>query len=178
MSYFYNLYKEKIFWDFYEFFNMNSYSNLPKIKKIILNVGCSNFFNDKKKIQTAYYDLFTISNQKPIFIKSKKSISNFKLKKGVIISIKVTLRKFLMYEFLYKFINIYLPSIKDFNGFSTSCLDKSGNFNFGIKDQSIFQELDYNVDFVKGLNLNLVIINSNNKKSLYLLKKFNFLFKD
>lgn len=178
MSYFYNLYKEKIFWDFFKFFNLKSYNNLPKIKKLILNVGCSNFFNDKKKMQIAYSDLFTISNQKPIFIKSKKSISNFKLKKGIFISIKVTLRNFLMYEFLYKFINIYILNIKGFSGFDKFCLDNFGNFNFGIKDQSIFPELNYNIDFIKGLNLNLVIINSNNEKSLYLLKKFNFLFKN
>lgn len=178
MSYFYNLYKEKISWDLLKYFNLKSYNNLPKIQKLIINVGCGNFFNDKKKMQLAYSDLFSISNQKPIFIKSKKSISNFKLRKGVFISIKVTLRSFLMYEFLYKFINIYIPCIKNFDGFSILCLDNFGNFNFGIKDQSIFQELNYNIDFIKGLNLNLVIVNSNNEKSLYLLKKFNFPFKN
>lgn len=178
MSYLYNIYKEKIVWDFFYFFNINDLFNIPKLSKLVLNIGCSNFFNDKKKMQIAFSDLLNISIQKPIFIKSKRSISNFKLRKNNLISIKVTLRNFLMYEFLYKFINVNVPLIKDFNGFNKSCFDNFGNFNFGIKDQSIFFELSHNLDFFKGLNLNLIIINSNIDKSFYLLKKFNFPFKE
>ncbi|ASS47040.1 50S ribosomal protein L5p (L11e) [Candidatus Nasuia deltocephalinicola] len=177
MSIYYNLYKNKIFWNFLKIFNIKSIMDVPQLIKIVLNLGCGDFFNDKKKLQKSYDDLFLISNQKPIFIKSKKSISNFKLRKGSNISIKVTLRNFLMYEFLYKFINIAVPSIKDFIGFNIKNFDNSGNFNFGIKDQIIFPEIVYD-SFIKGLNLSFIIKNSDINKSLFLLKNFNFPFKN
>lgn len=138
---------------------------------------CGEFFNDKKKMNKAYNDLYLIANQKPCFIKSKKSISNFKLRKNINISIKVDLRNYIMYEFLNKFINVSVPSIKDFSGFDYSNFDKFGNFNFGVKDQVIFPEMNYDLNFIKGLNINIVIKQSNIKKSFFLLKYFNFPFK-
>lgn len=170
------IYNEKVFWDLYYFFNYNNIMSLPYITKIILNSSCGKFFFDKKKMNFFFNDLFNICFQKPLFIKSKKSISDFNLKKNDNISLKVTLRKKNMYNFLYKFLNISLSQINKFSGFLNN-FDKFGNFNFGIEDHSIFPEIIFNkLDFLVGLNINIIFKNSNPLISFKILKFLNFPF--
>ncbi|MGX7576953.1 large ribosomal subunit protein uL5 [Candidatus Vidania fulgoroideorum] len=151
---------------------------IPKILKVVLNscVGIK-FYN--KKISKEYYDDFkNISLQKPVFIRSKKSISNFNLRKNEIIGLKVTMRKDNMYDFLNKLINISLPRIKDFEGFSKNSFDDFGNYNFGILDHNIFPEIFLKKGFTipKGIDICINIKSLSIEHSYILLKKLGFPF--
>lgn len=154
---------------------------IPYILKINLNSCCGNFFFDKKKINSFFININNICNQKPIFAKCKKSISEFKIKKGDNIAIKLTLRKKNMYNFLYKILNLSLPLIKGFEGLSPKSFDDFGNYNFSIKDYSIFPEIDSFIDDINfniGLNLSIIFKKSNIEKSFTFLNYLNFPFKD
>lgn len=142
--------------------------NFPKIIKVVLNMGFNNNFNDKKKLDFAFNLLKNISCQKPIFIKSKKSISNFKTRKGDFIGLKVTLRKKNMYNFLYKFFNIVLKKLNRKFNFK---FDKKNNFNFGISDLNFFPEVYFLETFDLGLNINININSKSKEETLFILKK-------
>ncbi|WP_259289082.1 large ribosomal subunit protein uL5 [Candidatus Nasuia deltocephalinicola] len=181
MSYFMKIYKEKIFWDLYYNYKFKNIMQIPYILKINLNSCCGNFFFDKKKINSFFLNINNICNQKPVFVKCKKSISEFKIKKNDNIAIKLTLRKKNMYNFLYKILNLSLPLIKSFEGLSVKSFDNFGNYNFGIKDYSIFPEVDSTIsdlNFNIGLNISIVFKNSNIEKSFTFLNYLNFPFKD
>ena len=151
---------------------------VPKIEKIILNMGLGLDGNDSKIIKSCEDDLSKITGQRPVKTKFKKSISNFKTRKSTNAGLKVTLRKNKMYEFIDRLVNIALPRIKDFRGLSTESFDKFGNYTFGIKEHIIFPEVNFDkVDKIRGLDITLVISSLNHKHSLELLKKFNFPFK-
>lgn len=151
---------------------------IPVIKKIVLNMGMGFKFNNNQYLNECYNDLYCISMQKPILIKTKNSISNFGIKKGLNISLKVTLRNNNMYDFLNKFINISVPRIKDFNGFSLNSFDYYGNYNIGIREHNIFPEIFLNKEIKKnkGMDININIKSKCIKDSYILLKNINFPF--
>ena len=152
--------------------------NVPKIEKIILNMGLGEDASDGKKLKACIDDIALISGQKPVTTKFKKSISNFKTRKNSNSGLKVTLRKNKMYEFIDRLVNIALPRIKDFRGLSSDGFDKFGNYSFGIKEHIIFPEVNFDkVDKVRGLDISIIIKNKKIEDSHELLKKFNFPFK-
>ena len=148
---------------------------VPKITKIILNMGLGEDASDGKKLKACLDDLALISGQKPIVTKFKKSISNFKTRKGSNAGAKVTLRSYKMYEFIDRLVNIALPRIKDFRGLSAKGIDQSNNFSFGVKEHIIFPEVNFDkVDKIRGLDITIVTSNTSKKGTLELLKEFNF----
>ena len=158
------------------------YKNLymgPKIEKIVLNMGLGLDGNDAKIINSCQDDLSSISGQKPVITKFRKSIANFKTRKNTNSGLKVTLRKDKMYEFIDRLVNIALPRIKDFRGLDANGFDKFGNYTFGIKEQIVFPEVNFDkVDKIRGLDITIVIKSMDKKHSFELLKKLNFPFKD
>ena len=149
----------------------------PKIEKVILNMGLGLDGNDNKLLKSCEEDLSKITGQKPIITKFKKSVANFKTRKGTNAGLKVTLRKNKMYEFIDRLVNIALPRIKDFRGLSPNGFDKFGNYTFGIKEHIIFPEVSFDrADKVRGLDITIVIYSKNLKHSYALLEKFNFPF--
>ena len=148
---------------------------VPKIDKIILNMGLGEDASDGKKIKSCIDDMSLITGQKPIITKFKKSISNFKTRKGSSAGIKVTLRSYKMYEFIDRLINIALPRIKDFRGLSSKGLDNSFNYSFGIKEHIVFPEVNFDkVDKIRGLDITIVTTSRSKQGTLELLKEFNF----
>ena len=155
-----------------------SYKNkhqVPKIEKIILNMGLGEDASDGKKLQSCLNDLSMIAGQKAVVTRFKKSISNFKTRKGSSAGVKVTLRSTRMYEFIDRLINIALPRVKDFRGLKETGVDKSGNYSFGIKEHIIFPEINFDkVDKIRGLDITIVTTSVNKNATLELLKEFNF----
>tara|TARA_A100001015_G_scaffold18609_1_gene21565 strand:- start:441 stop:989 length:549 start_codon:yes stop_codon:yes gene_type:complete len=148
---------------------------VPKIKKVILNMGLGEDASDGKKLKASADDLALISGQKPVITKFKKSISNFKTRKGANAGVKVTLRSVKMYEFLDRLVNIALPRVKDFRGLSIKGIDNSYNFSFGIKEHIVFPEVNFDkVDKIRGLDITLVTSSKNKEGTIELLKEFNF----
>ena len=149
----------------------------PKLEKIVINMGLGVDGNDQKILKSTLNDLASISGQKPLITKFKKSISNFKSRKNTNAGLKVTLRKNRMYEFVDRLVNIALPRIKDFRGLDLSGFDKFGNFSFGIKEHIGFPEVNFDkVDKIRGLDITIVASGSNIAHTLALLKEFNFPF--
>ena len=148
---------------------------VPKIIKIILNMGLGEDASDNKKLKSCNDDMALITGQKPIITKFKKSISNFKTRKGSNAGVKVTLRSYRMYEFIDRLVNIALPRIKDFRGLSPKGIDDSNNYSFGIKEHIVFPEVNFDkVDKIRGLDITIVTTSKNKKGTLELLKEFNF----
>ena len=149
--------------------------DVPKIEKIILNMGLGEDASDGKKLKACVDDLALIAGQKPVITKFKKSISNFKTRKGANAGVKVTLRSSKMYEFIDRLVNIALPRIKDFRGLSEKGIDKSYNYSFGIKEHIVFPEVNFDkVDKIRGLDITMVTSSKNKIGTLELLKEFNF----
>ena len=149
----------------------------PKIEKVVLNMGLGLDGNDSKVLKSCAEDLAKITGQKPVTTKFKKSVANFKTRKGSNAGLKVTLRKNKMYEFLDRLVNIALPRVKDFRGLSSNGFDKFGNYTFGIKEHIIFPEVSFDrADKVRGLDIVIAISSLNKEHSFSLLKKMNFPF--
>ena len=149
--------------------------DVPKIDKIILNMGLGEDGSDGKKIKACLDDMALITGQKPVITKFKKSISNFKTRKGANAGAKVTLRSSKMYEFIDRLVNIALPRIKDFRGLSSKGIDNSYNYSFGIKEHIVFPEVNFDkVDKIRGLDITMVTTSKNKQGTLELLKEFNF----
>ncbi len=162
-----------------EMFGYKSLYMGPKIEKIVLNMGLGLDGNDAKIVSSCQDDLASITGQKPIVTKFRKSIANFKTRKNTNSGLKVTLRKNKMYEFIDRLVNIALPRIKDFRGLSANGFDKFGNYTFGIKEQIIFPEVNFDkVDKIRGLDITIVIKTMKKEHSFELLKKLNFPFKE
>ncbi len=148
---------------------------VPKISKIILNMGLGEDASDGKKLKACVDDMALIAGQKPVITKFKKSISNFKTRKGSNAGVKVTLRSNMMYEFIDRLVNIALPRIKDFRGLSSSSIDNSSNYSFGIKEHIVFPEVNFDkVDKIRGLDITIVTTSKNKQGTFELLKEFNF----
>ena len=172
------IYKNKIVPELKEQFKLKNIYMVPEVEKIILNMGLGVDGTDNKIIKICEEDLAKITGQKPVITKFRKSISNFKTRKGSQAGLKVTLRKGKMYEFIDRLVNIALPRIKDFRGLSDKGFDKFGNYSFGIKEHIIFPEVNFDkVDKIRGLDISIVIKSINAEQSLQLLRKLNFPFK-
>lgn len=160
-----------------EQFGFKSVMRVPKLKKIVLSQGVGEAISDKKLIESAVNDMSLITGQKAISINSKKDISNFKLRKGMPVGVKVTLRGNKMYEFLDRLINIALPRTRDFRGVRGSGFDGTGNFNMGIKEHIIFPEIDIDkVNKIFGMDITFVTNTSSDEEGKALLKEFGFPF--
>jgi large subunit ribosomal protein L5 len=158
-------------------FSLKNKYMVPKFSKVILNMGLGSDATDKKKVQNCVDDMSLISGQRPIVTKFKKSISNFKTRKGSTAGVKVTLRSNKMYEFLDRLVNIALPRIKDFRGLNINSFDNFGNYSFGIKEHIIFPEINFDkVDRIRGMDITLVTSSDNKNINLELLKEMNFPF--
>ena len=172
------LYSKEIKLTLKEKFSFKNIYMAPKLKKIVLNMGLGVDGDDNKILKSCEEDLAKISGQKPVVTRFKKSISNFKTRKGTNAGLKVTLRKDKMYEFVDRLVNIALPRVKDFRGLSDNGFDKFGNYTFGIKEQIIFPEVNFDkVEKIRGLDITIVISSLNKNHSYELLKQFNFPFK-
>jgi large subunit ribosomal protein L5 len=155
----------------------NSYM-APRLEKVVLNMGLGLDGNDSKIVKSCEEDLAKITGQKPVITKFKKSVANFKTRKGTNAGLKVTLRTNKMYEFIDRLVNIALPRIKDFRGLSSNGFDKFGNYTFGIKEHIIFPEVNFDkVEKIRGLDITVVIKSKNKDHSQELLNKLNFPFK-
>ena len=160
-----------------EQFGFKSNMRVPKLEKIVLSQGVGDAISDKKLIESAMNDMSLIAGQKAISRNSKKDISNFKLRKGMPVGVKVTLRGDKMYEFLDRLINIALPRTRDFRGVKASGFDGTGNFNMGIKEHIIFPEIDIDkVNKIFGMDITFVTNTSSDEESKALLKEFGFPF--
>ena len=149
--------------------------DVPKLIKIILNMGLGEDGSDGKKLKACADDISLIAGQKPVITKFKKSISNFKTRKGSNAGVKVTLRSQKMYEFVDRLVNIALPRIKDFRGLSSKGIDSSCNYSFGIKEHIVFPEVNFDiVDKIRGLDITIVTSSKSKQGTLELLKEFNF----
>ena len=147
----------------------------PRIEKVVLNMGLGLDATDSKILKSCEEDMAKITGQKPVTTKFKKSVANFKTRKGSNAGLKVTLRKNRMYEFLDRLVNIALPRIKDFRGLSSKSFDKNGNYTFGIKEHIIFPEVNFDkVDKIRGLDITIVTSSKNKQGTFELLKQFNF----
>ncbi|MBM2816629.1 MAG: ribosomal protein [Ignavibacteria bacterium] len=159
-------------------YEYKSVMQVPKLEKITLNMGIGLATQDQKLLQNAINELELISGQRPAMTKAKKSISNFKLREGVPIGCRVTLRRARMYEFLDRFINIAAPRIRDFRGISDKSFDGRGNFTVGIKEQIIFPEIDVDkVGKIAGLDITFCIHSKSDDESFALLSEFGFPFR-
>ncbi len=171
------LYTEAIAVDLQKEFNYKNKHQLPAIKKIVINMGVGTAVADSKVINNAVNDLTLISGQKPIVTTAKKSIATFKLREGMKIGCKVTLRKDRMYDFLERLVIVALPRIKEFRGFSSKSFDGKGNFTFGIKEQIVFPEINYDkIDIIRGMDITIVTSAKNDKEAKHLLAGFNLPF--
>ena len=152
---------------------------VPEVEKITLNMGVGESVTDKKAIEKAQADLESITGQRPLATKAKKSVATYKLREGFPIGCKVTLRKSRMYDFLDRLVNIALPRIRDFRGLNKKSFDGNGNYSIGIKEQIIFPEIDYdNIDKIRGLDITITTTAKTDEEALALLKTFNFPIKD
>jgi large subunit ribosomal protein L5 len=149
----------------------------PKLEKVVINMGLGLDGNDAKIVKSCEEDLAKLSGQKPVITKFKKSVANFKTRKGTNAGLKVTLRGNKMYEFIDRLVNIALPRIKDFRGLSAKGFDKFGNYTFGVKEHIIFPEVNFDrIDKIRGLDIIVVISTLNKDHSFALLEKLNFPF--
>lgn len=150
-------YKETVAPALFKKFGYKSVMQVPKLDKIVVNVGCGEAKDDQKKIDAIMSDISQITGQKPIVCRAKKAVANFKLREGNIIGVKVTLRGETMYEFLDRFFNVALPRVRDFRGINPNSFDGRGNYSVGIKEQLIFPEIEYEkIDAIRGMDINFV----------------------
>lgn len=159
-------------------FGYQSVMAVPGFTKIVVNMGIGDAVADKKILDNAMKDLETVTGQKPVVTKARKSIAGFKIREGWPIGCKVTLRKDRMYEFLDRLINIAIPRIRDFRGYSSKAFDGNGNYTLGLKEQIVFPEIDYDrVDRVRGMDITICTSAQTDQEAYELLKQFGFPFK-
>ena len=165
-----------------ELLQQNGYKNIlevPKLQKIVINMGLGEAAQDSKKVASAVADLTKITGQKPIITKASKSVAGFKLREGMPIGCKVTLRRDRMYEFLDRLITIALPRVRDFRGLNPSSFDGCGNYAMGLKEQIVFPEIDYDqIDTIRGMDIIFVTSAKTDNEARELLRKFDFPFTD
>ena len=173
----YEKYKKEITSTLKDKFNYKNDLEIPKLEKIVINMGVGEAVKDSKKIEVAVKELAAISGQKPVVTKSKKANASFKLREGMPIGVKVTLRKNKMYEFIDRFVNVALPRVRDFRGVNPKSFDGNGNFALGLKEQFVFPEIEYdNVDSVRGMDIIFVTSAKSDDEGKELLRGFDFPF--
>jgi large subunit ribosomal protein L5 len=157
---------------------LSNIMQVPRITKITLNMGVGEAIADRKIVDKAMADMTLIAGQKPVVRRARKSVASFKLRDGMPIGCKVTLRKRQMYEFLDRLISIAIPRIRDFRGLSLKSFDGRGNYSMGVQEQIIFPEIDYdNIDVIRGMDITITTTALNNEQGQALLESFNFPFK-
>ena len=172
-----SIYKTEILPQLKDSLGVKNVMQVPKLEKIVINMGLGLEANDNKILKTIETDLANIAGQKPVVTKSKKAISNFKTRAKMALGLKVTLRKNNMYYFLDRLINIALPRIKDFRGLNPKSFDDNANYSFGVKEHVIFPEVNFDkVDKVRGMDITVVTSTDNKDQAKALLDKFNFPF--
>jgi len=172
------VYKEAILPEFARRHGCSSVMQVPRIAKISLNMGVGAAVADKKALQFAVDDMARIAGQKPVITCARKSIAGFKIRDGMPIGCKVTLRRDRMYEFLDRLINIAIPRIRDFRGLSKKSFDGRGNFSMGVREQIIFPEIDYDkIDTIRGMDITITTSARNDDDARALLEMFKFPFK-
>jgi len=172
-------YKESLLPQLMKELELKNVMEAPKITKITLNMGVGEAVTDKKVMGHATSDMTLISGQKPIIINSRKSVASFKIRDGWPVGCKVTLRRERMYEFLDRLVNISIPRIRDFRGLSRKSFDGRGNYSFGITEQIMFPEIDFDkIDTIRGMDITITTSARNDAEGLALLQAFNFPFKD
>ena len=163
-------YKNEVMQKLMEQYKYKSVMQIPRLEKIVINVACGEARDNPKMLDAIVADLKTITGQKPVLCKAKKSVANFKLREGMTIGAKVTLRGERMYEFLDRFFSLALPRVRDFRGINPDSFDGRGNYNMGIKEQLIFPEIDYDkIDKVRGMDLCFVTTAVNDEEARTLL---------
>src|ERR687893_1118298 len=171
-------YDERIVPAMIEKFGYKNRLEVPRIEKIVLNMGVGEATQDKKRVETAAAEMELIAGQKPVITKAKKSIAQFKLREGMPIGVKVTLRRERMYEFLDRFITIALPRVRDFRGLNPKSFDGRGNYAMGIKEHLVFPEINYDrVDQVWGMDVIIATTAKTDDEARALLRHFNFPFR-
>ena len=170
-------YKKNISKKLKETFSYKNVMEIPKLKKVVINMGVGEAVKDNKKLESAMNELTSISGQKPIVTKAKQANASFKLRAGMSVGLKVTLRKGKMYEFLDRLVTIALPRVRDFRGISSKSFDGNGNYSLGLKEQYIFPEIEYDtVDSPRGMDITIVTSAKTDKEAKELLTGFNFPF--
>jgi large subunit ribosomal protein L5 len=173
------VYKSEVVPGLVKEFNYKSVMEVPRITKIVLNMGVGEAVADKKVLDHAVGDMTLIAGQKPIVTKAKKSIAGFKIRDGYPIGCKVTLRGPRMYEFLDRLISVAIPRIRDFRGISAKSFDGRGNFNMGVREQIIFPEVEYDkIDVLRGLNVTITTTAKTDEEARSLLSAFRFPFRN
>ena len=171
-------FKEKVVPDLMQKFGYKTVMQVPRIRKITLNMGVGETTGDKKMLDNALADMVKIAGQKPVATKARRSIANFKLRAGFPIGCMVTLRGARMYEFLDRLVNIAIPRIRDFRGVSNRAFDGRGNYSLGVREQIIFPEIDYDkVDALRGMNIAITTTAKTDDEARALLAAFRFPFK-
>ncbi|MBB6094064.1 large subunit ribosomal protein L5 [Povalibacter uvarum] len=171
-------YRDKIVPELQKSLGVANIMQVPKITKITVNMGVGEAVADKKIMDNAVADLTKITGQKPLVTRSRKSVATFKLRDGLAIGCKVTLRGARMYEFLDRLVNIAMPRIRDFRGVSARSFDGQGNYNFGVKEQIIFPEIAYDqIDAIRGMDITITTTAPDDKSGRALLEAFNFPFR-
>lgn len=172
-------YREEILPKMMDKFDYESVMAAPKVKKIVINVGLGDAKEDQKLLDTVVDEIAAITGQKPTITRAKKSVANFKIREGMPIGVKATLRGNLMWEFLYKLINVTLPRIRDFRGVSPKSFDGRGNYSLGIQEHTVFPEISIdNVDKVHGLEVTVVTSSENDEEAYELLKLMGMPFRE
>ena len=173
------IYKDELVPKLMSDLELKNVMEVPKITKITLNMGVGDAVTDKKVMARATGDMEVIAGQKPIVINARKSVASFKIRDGWPVGCKVTLRRQQMYEFLDRLVNISIPRIRDFRGLSRKSFDGRGNYSFGIKEQIMFPEIDFDqIDKIRGMDIIITTSARTNEEGLALLQAFNFPFKE
>jgi len=177
MARLYDIYKTTVRPQLQKEFGYTNPHQIPGLVKIVLNMGVGEATADKKKIDAAAADMALISGQKPLIVRSRKAEANFKLREGMPIGVKVTLRKSQMYEFLDRLVNIALPRVRDFRGLNPRSFDGRGNYAMGLKEQIVFPEIDYDkIDTIRGMDIVIVTTAKTKEEAIALLKGFDMPF--
>jgi len=172
-------YKEKLVPQLMEQLGLTNIMEVPKITKVTLNMGVGEAVTDKKVMARATGDMMAIAGQKPIVKLARKSVASFKIRDGWPVGCMVTLRRERMYEFLDRLVNISIPRIRDFRGLNRKSFDGRGNYSFGIKEQIMFPEIDFDqIDTIRGMDITITTTAKNDGEGLALLQAFNFPFKE
>jgi large subunit ribosomal protein L5 len=174
-----DFYKDTVVKELTKQFGYSSVMEVPRIKKIILNMGVGEAVADKKIMENAVGDMTKIAGQKPVVTKAKKSVAAFKIRDDYPVGCKVTLRRERMYEFLDRLVTVAIPRIRDFRGISAKSFDGRGNYNMGVKEQIIFPEIDYDkIDALRGMNITITTTAKTDEEARALLSAFSFPFRN
>ena len=160
-----------------EKFGYSNAMQVPKVEKIVINMGVGEGVRDSKKVDSAAQELSAITGQKPVITRAKKAVASFKLREGMPVGCKVTLRRDRMYEFMDRLVNVALPRVRDFRGLNPKSFDGRGNYSMGLKEQIVFQEVDYDkVDSIRGMDIIVVTSAKTDEEARELLRLFGFPF--